>query len=141
MSRNLNRRAVLAGSGSLAAFGLAGCLGGLGGGGSDYPSENPTLMLPYREGTGFDPYMFSLQEPWANQFDVDIRFTVDHVQGGRGARGLTQLQNAEPDGYLFSLFHSTLAANTQRNQDVEYDMKTFTYIGRAMQSTQAFYVK
>ncbi len=111
MDRNKISRAVattvLAGS-----LGLAGCssLSQSASTGGEYPNGQPvTFLMPYTAGGSSDLLVRALQPYLSKRLGTEI--VVDNKVGAGGQVALTELANANPDGYTIGLTNlpSTLA--------------------------------
>lgn len=85
----LNRRRFLKTTTVGTTVGLAGCSGILGGGGSDFPSESVTIVVPYAEGGGTDGYARIIQEPLSEELGVEV--TINNIPGETPVTGLNNL--------------------------------------------------
>ncbi|MFD7367983.1 Bug family tripartite tricarboxylate transporter substrate binding protein [Nocardiopsis alba] len=91
-----NRRALMA-SMAVAPLILAGC----GANDGEYPSDSIEYIVPYNPGGGADPV--GRQFVQMLETELDANGNVINVPGGDEAVGITQLANADADGYTLGL--------------------------------------
>lgn len=101
--RKWQRRDFLKYTGIASAVGLAGCTGGNGNGGSDYPSEPIKLIIPFSQGGGTDTINRQLVPVLSEKLGVNIQ--IENVPGAASMRGTAQALQAKPDGYTFLAFN------------------------------------
>ncbi|MDE0003545.1 MAG: tripartite tricarboxylate transporter substrate binding protein [Rhodospirillaceae bacterium] len=88
-----------------------------------YPHEIVTLLTHSSPGSGSDLFLRELARHLGPQMGVD--FVVEHVPGGGGARAMSRLANAEPDGSVFYaatpsfIFTSLLSRPANTFRDLE----------------------
>ena len=74
---------------------ISGCLGDSGN--EDYPSQPIRVIISWAEGGATDSYARQIVSQAHDELDVDSEF--ENIDGAGGLRGLSELYNAEPDGY------------------------------------------
>lgn len=88
-----------------------------------YPHEVVTLLTHSSPGSGSDLFLRELARRLGPQMGVD--FVVEHVPGGGGARAMSRLANARPDGSVFYaatpsfIFTSLLSRPANTFRDLE----------------------
>ncbi|SMY05400.1 tripartite tricarboxylate transporter substrate binding protein [Brevibacterium antiquum] len=85
---------------ALAIAGLVGCSQG-GGSGSEYPSKNINLIVPFDAGGNADTQARALAPCMGD--NLGQRVVVQNQPGSGGTIGTRALANAEPDGYTMSV--------------------------------------
>ena len=93
--------------------------GGDGSGATDYPTGTVEVIVPYAAGGGAD-IATRLVCSYLEQ-ELGQTFVINNVSGGGGTIGLTNLVNANPDGYTIAYFSST-----DSNGDALFDGVTYT---------------
>lgn len=94
--------------------------------GSDYPTKDMEYIIPYNPGGSTDPI--------GREFSSELTkilgnsATPLNVPGGDESLALTQLTNADPDGYTLGMASSAgLLAQPMINEEVQYDgLEDFT---------------
>lgn len=103
---NINRRQALklGGAASIAAFsGLAGCIGGVGGG-TEYPDGTITLISNYPEGSATFALAHQVGSTITRLREINVE--VEAIGGAAGLRGVGELMNRRNDGYTFSTMYT-----------------------------------
>lgn len=117
-SRNSSRRTFLQTSATLSAFGLAGCLGNLGGGGSDVvrigspiPNSGPLALFGQINQQGYEFAREKLGgEILGNEFEIIVRDTKSEPSTGvRVTRELVEEENVDA---LIGITSSAVGINT-----------------------------
>jgi len=102
---------------------------------AEYPDKPVTLVIPYKAGGSTETMarVFSL----ALAKELGQKIIVKTRPGGGGAVGATEVAVAPADGYtlLFAAAFSLLWP--PMTQKVEYDLKSFTYVGQITEYQQA----
>jgi len=91
---------MIGGAGAVSVAGLAGCSGQ-----ESYPSEDINVVVPWAAGGGTDQATRKLVEVINSEDMIDTDVFVSNVSGATGSNGMSQVANADPDGY-------TVAAET-----------------------------
>lgn len=149
----LDRRAVLKSSaGLVGASLLAGCSGGDGGdggssdpdgdgedgsdGGSDstdeseFPSRDVEVIIPFGPGGGYDFYGRLIAKHIPKHLPNDVSAQATNVEGAGGQIAMDQLWTTEPDGHTMSMFNLPNFSLTQLTEDVDWDLREFTFFGQ-----------
>lgn len=140
MAEHTNRRKFLKATGAVgvgSSLGLAGCIGGIGGGGGEFPSREITIMEPYGAGSGFDAYARAVAD--AMQEFVDVEVIVENVTGAGGRTMVEQLYSSDADGYTMGILNIPGFAVAQTVLDVNYDLLEMTHLGRVTRGTYTMY--
>lgn len=107
---------------------LAGCSqSGDGSSGSEYPSEEISMVVPYSTGGGFDAYARISAPYWEEHLDGTV--VVENVTGGGGTVAGSQVHNADPDGHEFMIWDTIQPVLPQVGRDVNYDIREMSHIG------------
>lgn len=94
-----------------------------------YPHDVVTLLTHSSPGSGSDLFLRELARHLGPQMGVD--FVVEHVPGGGGARAMSRLANARPDGSVFYaatpsfIFTSLLSRPANTFRDLEPLLNVF----------------
>lgn len=89
-------------------------------GGSDYPTKEITLIIPWNPGGTNDLMGRAMQPVFKSMYDVDL--VIKNVPGGGSAVGILEAMNSKPDGYTLGLATSSfLALMAQDMVDVTLD--------------------
>lgn len=120
----INRRQALKYGALTTVGGLAGCLGG--GGGGEYPDETITLMSNYPEGSATYGYAVKLGSVISEQQGVSVE--TEAVGGGAGLRGLGELRGRPNDGYTFSTAYTPSQPLASLINDPGFDVTNLTGI-------------
>lgn len=99
----MQRRIVLTLT-ATAALALAACGGDDGGSGEDFPSQDITLIVPYPAGSGPDSTARALATGMEEGLGQSI--VIENVEGANGLIGLSEMAQADSDGYTISWFAS-----------------------------------
>ena len=86
---------------------------------ADYPTGTVEVIVPYAAGGGAD-IATRLVCSYLEQ-ELGQTFVINNVSGGGGTIGLTNLVDANPDGYTIAYFSST-----DSNGDALFDGVTYT---------------
>lgn len=93
---------------------------------SAYPSKTIEVIVPFGAGGGADVAARLLCSYLEQELGQTI--VINNVTGGGGSIGLTQLANAEPDGYTISYFASTDSNGDLLYEGVGYNKDSFSPI-------------
>ncbi len=124
MSR-FTRREVLISAGMAAALApkLARSAAG-------YPSRNIQFIIPYAAGGGFDSYVRFVSPVMETYLPNRVSIVPVNVAAASGARGISQLYRAKPDGYTLGIFDVPGMFIQQAIQgSAAYDLAKFTWVG------------
>ena len=105
---------------------------------SDFPKKEVTLIVGYQAGGGRDILARGVAKTMSKHLGFPV--VVLNEPGAGGARGLIHAYHAAPDGYTLIVGAATEILD-QILQKQEYDVKKFTYVGRAQTMAQFFFVK
>jgi len=120
-----DRRSLLKTTAVGTTLGLAGCPG-LGGSGSDFPSESITIIVPYAEGGGTDGYARIIQGPLSTELGVEV--TINNIPGETPVTGLNNLiTNPNDDHQLGMAGHLGLVGSALIYAD--WDPSELTMLG------------
>lgn len=92
-------------------------------GGSGYPTEPVHVIVPFDAGGGADIGVRMISQ-YAEE-GLGQTMVIDNVSGGSGTIGITQLANAEPDGYTIGYFASTNSNDSSLFDGITYDVDSF----------------
>ena len=166
VSRDIQRRTYLKTAGSIAGVGvLTGCMGGTGGDGeettggggsdgesteqststatvtgstdADFPTRNPTIVIPYGPGGGFDFYARTVARNLPAHLPNDVDVVPQNVEGAGGRIATEEVYTAEPDGYTTLLLNVSASTPEQAASEVGYDVREFTYLAQILYGTRA----
>ena len=100
VTRGGSRRDVLKSAAAGSVVGLAGC-SGVTGGGSSYPSEPITIVVPFAEGGGIDTYARIISDPLSEELSVDIE--INNIPGENPVPGLNELITNPDDSHQLGM--------------------------------------
>lgn len=89
------RQFIKYGAATAGSLVFAGCSGG-GGGGSGFPNQAITNIIPYEPGGGTDTYLRQTGQFYSDEFGVNAEY--ENVPGAAGMRGIAQAAQAD-DGH------------------------------------------
>ena len=104
----------------------------------DFPRKEITLIVAYGAGGAVDTLARGVGQTMGKYLGVPV--VVMNIPGGDGIRGLENLYNSAPDGYTIGV-GQTADATVQTIEKPTYDIRKFSYIGRAQAATNFFWVK
>lgn len=140
--KNVNRRKrrthrfVALGAAMSMPLTLAAC----GDGDGEYPSESIEYIIPYQPGGGADP----AGRQFTEQLDEELgsNSNVVNTPGGDESIGITDLSNAEPDGYTLGMGTSAgFIAQPMINDDAQYQgAEDFTPLARMTATPYGLFV-
>lgn len=120
----LNRRAVLAGGGALAATAAAPAIGQ-----SKWPSKEITLINPNAPGAATDLTARIIAEALSKNLSATV--IVKNVVGGAGALGPTTLAQSAPDGHTMGLVAISSQITVPAAMAVQYKpWESFDFLGQ-----------
>ncbi|ODT81236.1 MAG: hypothetical protein ABS76_12365 [Pelagibacterium sp. SCN 64-44] len=93
---------------------------------AEYPERPITFIIPYGPGGGNDQTGRLLAVEMEKILGQPV--VVENVEGGNGVVGLTQVYNAEPDGYTITIGAGSPMTIGPHALEVAYDPLNFTYI-------------
>lgn len=103
-----------------------------------YPNRPITFIVPYGAGGSADIGARTLVKEMEKALGTPI--VVQNVGGGGGAVGLTQLFNAEPDGYTIGLGTGSNTTIAPHAVEVGYSPLEFTYVAGFFGYTYAVFL-
>lgn len=116
----------------VAAVGLsllvAGCGGGSGSSGDEWPSENLTWVIPSSAGGGFDTTSRQLQ-PYLEE-ELGVSLSVENQEGGNFAVGTTRVLNSGSDCNTFMTHGVPHLPFSYLTQEVDYTYEDFQPISK-----------
>jgi tripartite-type tricarboxylate transporter receptor subunit TctC len=132
----MDRREILKTSGTALLVGTAGCTGTIGGGGgSEFPSEDITVFLPYGPGGSTAPRIQIAQKINQEQDIFGVDLVPTDKSGGGGIVAYNSVYNAEPDGYTLSGAQAAaMILKPLLSDEAEYDPREFTYLPNISQA-------
>lgn len=104
------------------------------GGGSNFPNEEITWIVPYSTGGGFDTYSRGLAQFMPDHLPNDVNIVVQNRPGAGGRQGATEIYRADPDGYTFGIFNIPGMVASQIVMDTSYNLSEISWIGRVARS-------
>jgi tripartite-type tricarboxylate transporter receptor subunit TctC len=97
---------------------------------SGFPAKNIQFIIPYAPGGGFDSYVRFISPVIEQHLASRISIVPVNVTAGSGARGISQLYRAKPDGYTIGIFDVPGMFIQQALQgNNAYDLSKFAWIG------------
>jgi tripartite-type tricarboxylate transporter receptor subunit TctC len=106
--------------------------------GADFPNKPITIVVCYGPGGMRDIAARGVGITMSKYLGVPV--IVKNLPGAGGARGMTNIYHAEPDGYTFGVSMGTDIVS-QIVKKVEFDNTKYTVIGRIQRSPGFFLVK
>lgn len=141
---SISRRNVLRASGAAGLAGLAGCSGsgltGDGSGGSDFPSEDIRMIIPYGTAGGYNAYARLVASYLEEHLPDDHSVNPDNVQGSGGRKATNTTYTADPDGHTQMIVNINSFTRQQLVFDTQYDVTEMTYFAQVANSPQAIAV-
>ena len=95
-----------------------------GSGGSDYPKQDITLIVPYAAGGTTDLLARALTSQLGEELGVNV--VVQNVEGGGGTTGTSQAVNSKADGYTLAICSNGGYLINPEVNDVGYTWETTT---------------
>lgn len=124
-----NRRTFIKLAGGVAGVGaLSGCSDI--GGGTDYPSQDITLVIPSGGGGGQDAYARLMAPYLAEHLPNDVDIVPTNQPGAGGMVGTRQVYNAEPDGYTILMGHIPNILRASIIRGANLDITRMSVIGQ-----------
>ncbi|MGI6181834.1 MAG: tripartite tricarboxylate transporter substrate binding protein [Agathobaculum sp.] len=126
---------------------LAGCGGGKTDGGSGdagaakggFPDSTITMVVNYGAGGGTDLAARALASSMEKTLGVPV--SVVNKPGGSATIGITELLNAEPDGYTIGVLSYSPMIIAPNQMKVTYGIDDFDYFGTVLQYDYGLFVK
>ena len=106
---------------------------------AEYPEKPVTLLIPYKAGGS--------TETMARVYSIALgtalgqKVIVKTKPGAGGAIGATEVANAPADGYTLLFAAASTLLWPPLTQDVEYDLNSFSYVGKITDYQQAIVAK
>lgn len=95
------------------------------------PSNNLSIIIPYRPGGGFDLTVRAFAPYFARELGDSINVLPENVPGAGGRRGATTVYRAQPDGLTFGIFNLPgFVLPAVMGEKVAYDLRKLSWIGR-----------
>lgn len=129
------------------ALALAGCSGSnLGsessaGESESFPSKTIEIIVPYAAGGGTDTVTRALANAVQKYLPNEQSVIVTNKPGASSTVGISEVANAEPDGYILSAVTSTGLAIQPHLDGTPYDLEDFQPILQAVASPQVLVVQ
>lgn len=124
---NTSRRTFVKSGIAAGMLGLAGCSTDSIGGGSEYPNQTITVIVPWSQGGGTDRSTRALTPTWSET--IDGEFSVQNYPGGSTQVGGEEIYNADPDGYTVGMWNLPQMQATWLFQNAPYRQDDFEFIG------------
>lgn len=126
----------LAGAGLMG--GVAGCLGGDGGGG-DYPSEPITAIVPWGAGGGTDTTTRNFKPYFEEEIGVEL--VPENRAGASSRQGMNHFSQQEPDGYTIAVNDTIINIAAAALYETQFDPFTLVPIGNMEASFSGFFIE
>jgi tripartite-type tricarboxylate transporter receptor subunit TctC len=129
---SIDRRRFLKAVGATGvATGLAGCgaTSGLGGGGSEFPNEDMTFIVPSPPGGGFSNIGEVLIPYMEEELPGDANISLDHTVGGGGLAATEKAWGAQADGHQILFMYTNQTVIGDLFLDSAFNPREFGYIG------------
>lgn len=98
------------------------------GGGSDFASENVTVIVPFAAGGPTDTVTRLIADPLGD--DLGVQVVVQNVEGAGGTVGAAEAATADADGYTLLVHHIGMSTAPALYPDLPYDpVEDFEPIG------------
>ncbi|WP_067726519.1 tripartite tricarboxylate transporter substrate binding protein [Oceanobacillus damuensis] len=107
----------------------------------DFPTDTITLIVPYAPGGSTDTSTRIIAEGVSNYLPNNPNVIVENKPGGSSTVGLTQVYNAEPDGYTLGITMETGLAIKTHTDELQYEMDSFEEIIRLVASPQLLIIR
>jgi tripartite-type tricarboxylate transporter receptor subunit TctC len=97
---------------------------------ADYPDRNIDLIIPYGPGGGFDLYARAVGRAMESHLLKGVKVIPRNVPGAGGAKGLSTMYRAAPDGYTIGIVDLPGAIEPQIvGEQPGYDLDNVTWLG------------
>ncbi|WP_017728400.1 Bug family tripartite tricarboxylate transporter substrate binding protein [Halalkalibacterium ligniniphilum] len=97
---------------------------------NDYPTKDIEFVVGYNPGGGYSDYAQALAPFIEKHLPNDVNVLVRHMPGAGSVTAANFVQNAKPDGYVIGIYNVNGLAPTQVSQNVAYDLRTVSWLGR-----------
>ena len=94
---------------------------------ASFPERDITFIIPNQVGGGFDAYVRAIAPAMEKQFGNKINVVPLNVPAGGGAKGVSQLYRARPDGYTLGILNIPGLFILQERGG-GYDLNKFTWL-------------
>lgn len=95
------------------------------------PSDNLSIIIPYRPGGGFDLTVRAFAPYFARQLGADVNVLPENVPGAGGRRGAATVYRADPDGLTLGIFNLPgFVLPAVLGEKLAYDLRKLSWIGR-----------
>jgi len=95
-----------------------------------FPARDIQFIIPYAAGGGFDSYVRFISPVMEQYLPNRANIVPINITAGSGARGISQLYRAKPDGYTIGIFDVPGMFIEQAIQgNNAYDLSKFAWIG------------
>jgi len=95
-----------------------------------FPDKDISFIIPYGPGGGFDTYARAVSPVMERYLPRRVNVVPFNLSAGGGARAITQLYRARPDGHTIGLFGIPGAFILQEQRGArEFDLARFTWLG------------
>ena len=120
----LRRRDLVAGAGAALALGPKAFAA------PDFPRGDINFIIPYAPGGGFDSYVRQVIPPLQGTLPKHVNVVPTNIDGAGGAKAVTQLYHARPDGQTIGIISLPGAIVLQMVQGGGgYDLSKLTWLG------------
>ncbi|GHC29927.1 tripartite tricarboxylate transporter substrate binding protein [Aidingimonas halophila] len=86
---------------------------------SNYPNQDITIIVPYSAGGSGDTVSRIIADPLSDELGVDVN--VVNRPGAGGEVGITEMANADPDGYTVGVFGYPDNFVVENTRDVDFN--------------------
>ncbi|MFD1780188.1 Bug family tripartite tricarboxylate transporter substrate binding protein [Fredinandcohnia salidurans] len=106
-----------------------------------FPEKPITLIVPYDTGGSTDTSARVLAEAASKHLPNQVSIVVENKPGGSSTVGLTQLFNAEPDGYTVAVTMETGVAIKTHTDELQYEWDSFEEVLRLVSAPQLLIIR
>lgn len=107
---------------------LAGC-GAIGGGGSDFPNKDMTIVVPSPPGGGFSNIGEVIIPYLEEELSGNNSISLDHTVGGGGLAATEKVWGADPDGHTILFMYTNQTVIGDLYMDSGFNPREFGYLG------------
>jgi len=108
---------------------------------SSFPEKTIKLIVPFSPGGGFDTYSRAISRVMPKYLPNKVHVVVKNVPGAGSRTGTIMLYRSKPDGYTIGILNTMgLIALNVVNEQEQYDIKKFTYLGIIARDFGGIYV-
>ncbi|MFC1910834.1 Bug family tripartite tricarboxylate transporter substrate binding protein [Chloroflexota bacterium] len=125
----MKRTLVLAGTALLLLLLILPLVAGCSAGEKKFPSKSIEWIIPFSAGGGFDVFSRAVGTEMMKDLPKEAPIVFNNVTGAAGVIAITQIYNAEPDGYTIGIMNLPGHATSQYYGEVKYDLGKCSYIG------------